>query len=79
MTRMGTDRERARKMKVRACPFCGNERLTIEANGIGDYFVICQDPEYPDANGCGARTSDVRCESQEYAIERWNRRAKKRK
>lgn len=57
------------------CPFCGNaEELMILPNGIGDYFVQCGDID----SGCGARTSDVHCESKWHAIQRWNARAQAR-
>lgn len=55
------------------CPFCGGNNLQIRDNGIGDYFVICYADE-PEDDACGASTSEVRCESREQAIERWNRR-----
>lgn len=55
------------------CPFCGGTDITIKSNGIGDYYAICGSEDI--AGGCGARTSDVRCESRAQAIERWNRRS----
>jgi hypothetical protein len=58
-------------MKLVPCPFCRHSNPVITSNGIGDFFVICSDNveegEYP---GCGARTSDVRFESEEHAAER---------
>lgn len=51
-------------MKLQPCK-CGSANLSIESNGIGDYFVIC--------NKCGKRSSDVRCEGEDYAVERWNK------
>lgn len=43
---------------------CGNTKPEVCPNGIGDYYVLCS---------CGKRSSDIRCEHQEHAIERWNR------
>jgi hypothetical protein len=58
------------------CPFCGNDNIEIIPNGIGDYYAICSgDGEDGDPCGCGASTSDRRCESQEGAVDRWNARA----
>ena len=55
---------------AKPCPFCGNTEIYVHSNGIGDYYAICGDDEI----GCGVRTSDFKCESPEYAIERWNKR-----
>lgn len=63
----------AEARRLKPCPFCGSRLAVIRSNGIGDFFVICGDSS-DDDNGCGARTSDVRCEGEEYAAERWNRR-----
>jgi hypothetical protein len=64
-----TERE---EIKLLPCPFCGFGGAQIAPNGIGDYFVICEDD---DNDGCGARSSQVRCETQQHAAKRWNRRA----
>jgi hypothetical protein len=62
--------------KLEPCPFCGNVCLEIVSNGVGDYYIFCAgDGEDGDPLGCGARTSDVRCESKKHAIQRWNTRA----
>ena len=63
--------------KPMPCPFCGNSNPVVESNGIGDYYVACvrYDNDEDAFFGCGARMSDIRCESQEHAIERWNTRA----
>lgn len=66
-------RQKREARKLKPCPFCGSRLAVIRSNGIGDFFVICGDSS-DDENGCGARTSDVRCEGEEYAAERWNRR-----
>lgn len=59
------------------CPFCGNTQVTIQPNGIGDYYVRCGDGSQDEGDeGCGARTSDFHCEGIEFAAERWNRRVK---
>jgi Lar family restriction alleviation protein len=55
------------------CPFCGSDNIRILSNGIGDYFAVCYADE--DSFGCGARSSDFKCESKEQAIAAWNRRA----
>ena len=55
------------------CPFCGNTKIVVQSNGIGDYYCICGDADYE--SGCGARSDDYRCEDQRFAVERWNRRA----
>lgn len=56
---------------LKPCPFCGCTTPEIRSNGIGDYYVIC-DGDDEDVSYCGASTSDVRCESEEHAAERWN-------
>jgi DNA polymerase III epsilon subunit-like protein len=43
---------------------CGSEALHIGGNGIGDFFVECQN--------CGKRSSQRNCEGEQQAIERWN-------
>jgi hypothetical protein len=50
--------------KLKPCK-CGSRRLSILGNGIGDYYVRCR--------SCGERSSDVRCEDEDYAVERWNK------
>ena len=61
--------------ELKPCPFCGNDNIEIRSNGIGDYYAICSgDGEEGDPCGCGASTSDRRCESQKGAIDRWNTR-----
>lgn len=57
-------------IELKPCPFCGRTDIHIEPNGIGDYSVVCGH----ELTGCGASTSDYRCESEEQAVERWNRR-----
>lgn len=59
--------------KLLPCPFCGNPFPVIRSNGIGDFYVYCDDDE--DVGGCGASTSDRSCEGETFAAERWNRRA----
>jgi hypothetical protein len=61
---------------LKPCPFCGFDEPDLVSNGIGDYYVICarHTPDDAEEDGCGARTSGVRCESKEGAIERWNQR-----
>lgn len=56
------------------CPFCGFDKPIIKPNGIGDFYVICEDPE-DQTYACGASSSDERCESQVFAAERWNKRS----
>lgn len=63
----------SKPIKLLPCPFCGNPTPQIVPNGIGDFFVVCSSTD--DYHGCGARTSDVRCEGKEHAAERWNKRA----
>lgn len=58
--------ERASRNWLLPCPFCG-EKAKFHDNGIGDSFVMC--------SGCNASTSDVRCETNKQAAERWNLRA----
>lgn len=48
---------------LRVCG-CGKGRLSIESNGIGDYFVRC--------SGCGKESNQVRCEGPDHAADRWN-------
>lgn len=68
--------------ELKPCPFCGAKVAEIRSNGIGDFYVICDaddDGSGREAGrfgfGCGARTSDVSCESREQAAKRWNMRA----
>lgn len=58
--------------KLLPCPFCGNPNPVIRANGIGDYYVFCDDDE--DVGGCGASTSSRRAEHEGVATRRWNNR-----
>jgi hypothetical protein len=60
--------------KLKPCPFCGNTKPVIRANGIGDFYVFCDAEDESDMS-CGASTSDRRCETPEGAARRWNRRA----
>lgn len=69
----------AKKIKLLPCPFCGHKNPMILGNGIGDFFVMCNDIHVDgDDGGCGARTSDVKCETPEGAARRWNKRCVKR-
>jgi len=62
--------------KLKPCPFCGNTEPRLISNGIGDLYVICRTEDQPEEDrGCGARSSDYRCEHENLAAERWNRRA----
>jgi hypothetical protein len=58
---------------LKPCPFCGNISPVIRSNGIGDYYVYCDDDE--GEGGCGASTSDRRAEHETVAARRWNQRA----
>lgn len=58
--------------ELKPCPFCNNPNPQICQNGIGDYYVQCTDNDGD--IGCFARTSDVKCESENHAAERWNTR-----
>lgn len=49
--------------KLKSCPFCGGEAEMIETL-FCDYKVECEK--------CGASTSY--CDSEEMAVEAWNRR-----
>ena len=61
----------SKETKLKPCPFCGN-RVAVEENiNFGepnDFIVYCN----PSNGGCGAKTR--LCESEEEAIEAWNRR-----
>ncbi|WP_068437014.1 Lar family restriction alleviation protein [Magnetospirillum sp. XM-1] len=57
---------------LKPCPFCGNTAPVIRSNGIGDYYVYCDDDE--EVGGCGAHTSDRRAEQKSIAAKRWNQR-----
>lgn len=57
------------------CPFCGGTSIEIRDNGIGDSYAICDADEDSGGMSCGARTSDYRCETEQGAVRRWNRRA----
>lgn len=59
--------------ELKPCPFCGGTSLEVRDNGIGDCYVICYSSEL-DVESCGARTSDVDCETHHKAISRWNTR-----
>lgn len=56
--------------ELKNCPFCGCAIVEIVPNGMGDFFAICGNED----EGCGARSSQMRCESREHAAERWNTR-----
>ncbi len=58
---------------LKPCPFCGNRNIALRSNGIGDIYALCEVDE-DDGTGCGARTSDVNCETDRKAVERWNQR-----
>lgn len=60
--------------ELKPCPFCGNEDVHIRPNRIGDYFVMC-DSDVEGEEGCGASSSDRRCETEAGAARRWNERA----
>lgn len=60
--------------ELKPCPFCGNSRPTMRSNGIGDFYVLCEDPDDDAAMQCGASSSDHSCETQRGAADRWNRR-----
>lgn len=60
------------KFELKSCPFCGNRSPQILSNGIGDFFVLCEADEGEMA--CGASSSQVRCETERGAADRWNRR-----
>jgi hypothetical protein len=59
-------------VKLLPCPFCGNCDIELVPNGIGDFSAHCGDGV---ETGCGASSSEIRCESRQHAAERWNRRA----
>lgn len=56
---------------LQPCPFCGNDKIRVESNGIGDFFAVC-DADDDAIYSCGASTSAQRCESTEQAVRRWN-------
>lgn len=58
--------------QLKPCPFCGNTKVLIRSNGIGDFFAQC-DGDIDEAH-CGASTSDQNCETEKGAADRWNRR-----
>lgn len=60
-------------IKLLPCPFCGNTSPVIRSNGIGDYYVFCDDSG-DDRYGCGASSSDRSCETMSGAAARWNTR-----
>lgn len=48
------------------CPFCGSIEITIDENGYGAYWALCE--------GCGVVTSESEVHSRGEAVARWNRR-----
>lgn len=60
-----TEEVSATNVALKPCPFCGGE-AEIKPNNIGDFFAMC--------SGCGASTSDIKCELEESAARRWNTR-----
>lgn len=67
--------------ELKPCPFCGNRDITIEVIKPHKHsdWLIKEIPELPDCPGecfieCGKCTCAICAETEEKAIEAWNRR-----
>lgn len=52
--------------EISKCPFCGNDKQHIGSNGVGSFWVCCED-------GCGCEGPYRQSEAE--AVEAWNTRA----
>ena len=57
------------EIKLKPCPFCGNEKIAILTDSENPYFLACCSAY---VNGCGATGGEGRTVQE--AADKWNKR-----